>query len=53
VFDPMWFVGQFVQHSLQVREVVEVGRTGCWTYERLPPGERVCRGRREILERTL
>ena len=53
VFDPVWLVGQFVQHSLQVREVVEVGRTGFWTCERLPPGERVRRGRREVLEGTL
>jgi hypothetical protein len=53
VFDPVWLVGHFVQHSLQVREVVEVGRPGCWTCERLPLGERVCRGRRELLEGTL
>jgi hypothetical protein len=53
VFDPVWLVGQFVQHSLQVREVVEVGRTGCWACERLSPGERVRRGRRELLEGTL
>jgi hypothetical protein len=43
VFEPMWLVGQFVQCSLQVREVVEVGRTGCWGCERLSPGERVHR----------
>ena len=53
VFDPMWLVGQFVPHSLQVREVVEVGRTDCCTCGRLPPGERVRRGRRELLEGTL
>jgi hypothetical protein len=23
IVDPVWLVGQFVQHSLQVREVVE------------------------------
>jgi hypothetical protein len=28
VFDHVCLVGQFVKHSLQVREVVEVGRTG-------------------------
>jgi hypothetical protein len=53
VFDLVWLVGQFVQHSLQVREVVEVGRTSGWAYERLPPSERVQRGRRELLEGTL
>jgi hypothetical protein len=42
VFDPMWLVGQIIQHSLQVREVVEVGRIGCLTCEQLSPGERVC-----------
>jgi hypothetical protein len=30
VLDCVWLVGQFVQHSLQVREVIEVGRIGCW-----------------------
>jgi hypothetical protein len=30
LFVPVWLVGQFVQHSLQVREVVEIERTGCW-----------------------
>jgi hypothetical protein len=53
VFDPMWIVGHFVQNSLQVREVVEVGRVGCWACEKLSLGERVCRGRRELLEGTL
>jgi hypothetical protein len=53
VFDPVCLVGQFVQHSLQVREVGEVGRTGCWACERLSPGERVRRGRRELLEGTM
>jgi hypothetical protein len=53
VLDCVWLVGQFVQHSLQVREVIEVGRTGYFSYERLSPGERVRRGRRELLEGIL
>jgi hypothetical protein len=53
VLDCVWLVGQFVQHSLQVREVIEVGRIGCFSCERLSLGERVHRGRRELLEGTL
>jgi hypothetical protein len=53
VVDYVWLVGQFVQHSLQVREVIEVGRIGCMACERFSPGERVFRGRRELLEGTL
>ena len=29
----VWLVGQFVQHSLQVREVIEVGRKSFLDYE--------------------
>ena len=46
----MCLVVQFIKHSLQRREVVEVERTGFLAYERLSPGERVRGGRREILE---
>jgi hypothetical protein len=53
VLDHVWLVGQYIQHSLQVREVVEVERTGCLACERLSPGERVHGGRRELLEGTL
>jgi hypothetical protein len=53
VFELVCLVGQFVQHSLQVREVVEVGRIGFWACERLSPSERVRKGRRELLEGTL
>ena len=45
VLDYVWLVGQFVKHSLQVREVVEFVKTSCWTCEWLPLGERVCRGK--------
>jgi hypothetical protein len=35
-----------------VREVVEFERIGFLAYEQLSPGERVSRGRRELLEGT-
>jgi hypothetical protein len=53
VLDCVWIFGKFVQHSLQVREVIDVGITGFLACERLSPGERVHRGRRELLEGTL
>jgi hypothetical protein len=53
VLDYVWLVGQFVKHSLQVREVVEVVKTSCWTYKRLSLGERVRRGKERTPGRNL
>ena len=53
VLDYMWLVGQFVKHSLQVREVVEVLKTSCWTCERILLGERVRRGKERTPGRNL
>jgi hypothetical protein len=53
VLVPVWLVGQCIQHSLQVREVVEVERTGYLACKRLSLGERVHGGRRELLEGIL
>jgi hypothetical protein len=33
MLDCMWLVRQYVKHSLQVREVIEVGRIGCLACE--------------------
>jgi hypothetical protein len=38
----------YVQHSLQVREVVVVEEVGCQDCERLSPGERVCGGSENV-----
>jgi hypothetical protein len=53
MLDYVWLVGQYLKHSLHVREVIEVGRIGFLACEKLSLVERVCRGRRELLEGTL
>jgi hypothetical protein len=42
-----------VKDSLSMREVIEVGRIGSLAYEKLSPGKRVRKGRREVLEGIL